>query len=458
MIAALRGPSVRSLFAILAIFATLEAPAAAQENWPSFRGPDATNVAADDPRLPTTWSNTENVVWSREVRGLGWSSPIVWGDRVFLTSVWSEGEIEEPKKGLYFGGERGAPNDSHHWLVYCFRTADGSPCWEREVHSGVPSFSRHIKNTFASETPVTDGERLYAYFGNVGVFALTLDGEPVWEKRFEPVRTRFGWGTAASPIVHDGTLFIVNDNDDHSFLAALDAKAGAEKWRIDREEKSNWVTPFVWQNELRTELVTVGTTEARSYDLDGNLLWSIGNMSSIAIPQPFAAHGLLYIASGYVGDNNRPVYAVKPGGKGDISLAEGAKSNEHIVWFHPQAGPYNPTPLVYGDLYYTLFDRGFFTSHDAKTGAEVYDKHRLERGAGGFTVSPWAYNGRIFALNEDGDTYVIKAGPSFEIEGKNSLDEMCMATPAIADGSLYIRTLSKLYRLSNVKAAATASP
>jgi outer membrane protein assembly factor BamB len=454
VIAALRGPS--SLFAVLAIFAVLVAPAAAQENWPSFRGADATNVAADDPRLPVTWSDTENVVWSREVRGLGWSSPIVWGDRVFLTSVWSEGEIEEPKKGLYFGGERGAPSDSHHWVVYCFSTADGSPCWEREVHSGVPSFSRHIKNTFASETPVTDGERLYAYFGNVGVFALTLDGEPVWERRFEPVRTRFGWGTAASPIVHDGTLFIVNDNDDHSFLAALDAKTGAEKWRIDREEKSNWVTPFVWQNELRTELITVGTTEARSYDLDGKELWSIGNMSSIAIPQPFAAHGLLYIASGYVGDNNRPVYAVKPGGKGDISLAEGAKSNEHIVWFHPQAGPYNPTPLVYGDLYYTLFDRGFFTSHDAKTGAEVYDKHRLERGAGGFTVSPWAYNGRIFALNEDGDTYVIKAGPSFEVEGKNSLDEMCMATPAIADGSLYIRTLSKLYRLSDVKAAAPA--
>jgi outer membrane protein assembly factor BamB len=374
---------------------------------------------------------------------------VVWGDRVFVTSVWSDGATEEPQKGLYFGGERMTPSaDVHHWSVYCFRLADGSKCWEREVHSGAPQFPRHLKNTYASETPTTDGERVYAYFGNLGVWALTLDGEVVWEKRFDPVPTRFGWGTAASPVVHDGHLIIVNDNESQSYLAVLDAATGAEKWRDLREEGSNWATPYVWQNELRTEVVTVGTDKVRSYSLDGKLLWEFGGMSSIAIPQPFSVHGLLYVTSGYVGDDNRPVYAIKPGATGDITLPEGANSNQWIVWFLPQAGPYNPTPLVYGDTYYTLLDRGFFTAHDALTGTEIYDKNRLERGSGGFTASPWAYNGKIFALNEDGDTYVIKAGPQFEVIGKNSLDEMCMATPAIADGSLILRTRSKLYRIT----------
>jgi outer membrane protein assembly factor BamB len=434
-------------------------PAAAQQHWPEFRGPASLAVADDDPRLPETWSQTENVAWSVDVPGLGWASPIVWGDKIFVTSVWSDGAVEEPKKGLYFGGERLTPSkDLHHWTVYCFNMKDGSRCWEREVHSGTPEFTRHLKNTYASETPATDGERVYAYFGNLGIWALDFAGNVVWEKRLEKASTRFGWGTAASPIVHDGLVILVNDNDTQSYVLALDAKTGEEKWRALREdEDSNWATPFVWKHELRTEIVTAGTKKVRSYDLDGNLLWWFGGMSSIAIPQPFSDHGLLYVSSGYVGDQNRPVFAIKPGATGDITLAEGAKSNEWIVWFLPQAGPYNPTPLIYGDLYYTLFDRGFFTAHDAKTGAEVYDKVRFDRDTAGFSASPWAYNDRIFALNEDGDTYVIRAGHTFEIVAKNSLDEMCMATPAIADGSLILRTRSKLYRITNLSSGDGAS-
>jgi outer membrane protein assembly factor BamB len=220
---------------------------------------------------------------------------------------------------------------------------------------------------------------------------------------------------------------------------------------VTREEGTNWVTPFVWRNELRTELVTAGTGRVRSYSLDGKLLWELDGMSSIAIPQPFAAHGLLYLSSGYVGDQNRPIFAVEPGASGDITLAEGARSNEWIVWSQPQAGPYNPTPIVYGDILYTLLDRGFLTAHDAKTGELIYDKQRVERGASAFTASPWAYNGRIFVLSEDGDTFVIAAGREFAVVGTNSLDEMCMATPAIAGGSLYLRTRGHLYRISAEK-------
>ena len=438
-----------ALSALTFVLAVAPATAEGSDNWPAFRGDDALNVAADDERLPMTWSTTENVVWAADIKGLGWSSPIVWGDKVFVTTVWSEGEEEEPKKGLYFGGNRLTPSkDRHHWVVYALDRATGEPLWEREVHAGAPDRNRHLKNTYASETPVTDGERVYAYFGNQGLYALTMEGEPVWSMPVEPTPTRFGWGTAASPVLHDGRLFVVNDNEEQSYFLALDAATGEELWRVRRDEGSNWATPFVWQNEARTEIITPGTDQVRSYDLDGNLLWHLEGMSSIAIPQPFAAHGLLFVTSGYIGDRDRPVYAIRPGATGDISLATGETQNEHIAWFQPQAGPYNPTPLVYGDVYYTLLDRGFLTAHDARTGTEIYSKQRIARGAGAFTASPWAYNGKIFALSEDGDTYVIEPGDSFEVVGTNSLDEMTMASPAIADGSLYVRTRTKLYRLS----------
>jgi outer membrane protein assembly factor BamB len=419
------------------------------DNWPAFRGADAMSQAADDPRLPETWSTTDNVAWKTPIPGLAWSSPVVWGNRVFVTTVVSEGTVEEPQKGLYFGGNRPEPPPFvHHFKVLALDTGTGKVVWDKTVLSAKPQFPKHLKNTYASETPVTDGERVYAYFGNVGVYALDFSGNVVWERPVEVAKTRYGWGTAASPIVHADTLFVVNDNEDSSYLAALDTKTGTEKWRVTREEGTNWVTPFVWQNEIRSELITAGTDRVRSYSLDGKLLWEFGGMSSIAIPQPFAAHGLLYVSSGYVGDQKRPVFAIKPGASGDITLAEGAQSNDWIVWFLPQAGAYNPTPLVYGDHFYTLLDRGFFTMHDAKTGEMVYDKQRIERGASAFTASPWAYNGKIFVLSEDGDTFVIDDGKEFKVIAKNSLDEMSMATPAIADGSLYIRTRSHLYRLT----------
>ena len=443
---------IRNCFRLFAIGVLIAGCAAAlSDNWPSFRGADAMSQAENDPRLPETWSTTENIAWKVEVPGLGWSSPVVWGNRVFVTTVVSEGKIEEPKKGLYFGGNRPEPSkDIHHWRVFAFDTESGAKVWERTVKSGAPAFPRHLKNTYASETPVTDGKTVYAYFGNAGVYALDAgSGDVVWEKALGTIRTRYGWGTATSPILHGDQLFIVNDNEEQSYIAALDKKTGEERWQAKREEGSNWATPFVWENDQRSEVITAGTDRVRSYGLDGELLWEFGGMSSIAIPQPFTAHGFLYVSSGYVGDQKRPVFAIRPGASGDITLAEGASSNEWIVWFLPQAGAYNPTPLVYGNYFYTLLDRGFFTMHDAKTGDEIYGKQRIERGAAAFTASPWAYNGKIFVLSEDGDTFVIDSGKEFEVVAKNSLDEMSMSTPAIADGGLYIRTRTKLYRISN---------
>lgn len=423
---------------------------AAQSNWPQFRGEHSLGVATNS-KLPTTWSTTQNVAWKTSVPGFGWSSPVVWGDKIFVTSVVRDGEVEPPKKGLYFGGERPTPaTNTQHWMVYGFDWTTGKRLWEKPVHAGLPSTSIHLKNTYASETPVTDGERVYAYFGNAGLFCLDLEGKEVWSQKWESYKTRAGWGTAASPVRHGDRIFIVNDNEERSFMVALHKKTGEQLWRVERDEKSNWATPFVWENAERTELVVPGRKRVRSYDLDGKLLWEFGGMSSIVIPTPFAKAGLLYVCSGYVGDKNRPVFAIRPGAAGDISLKDGETSNEFIAWCEKTAAPYNPSPLVYGDHFYVLFDFGFLSCRDASTGKEIYEKQRINLdGTSGFTASPWAYDNKIFCLSEDGDTFVFQAGPGYKLIGKNSLSEMCMATPAIARDSLILRTAANLYRIKN---------
>ena len=420
---------------------------ASAEQWPQFRGPNASGVVADNTQLPLRWSESENISWRTPIPGLGWSSPVVVNNMVFLTTVVSDGNVEAPEGGWYRGGERDTPTDIHHWLVYGVDLETGAIRWETEVYKGVPRTGHHVKNTFASETPVTDGNRLYVTFGNVGVYALDLDGTILWSRSLTAANTRNGWGTASSPVIHDGRIYLVVDTEEQSYISALSSETGAETWRVNRNEGSNWSTPFIWEHEQRTEIVTLGTDKVRSYDLTGNLLWELSGMSSIVVPTPVAAHGLLYIESGYLGDFHRPVYAIRPGASGDISLEDGISSNEFIAWSLSQGGSYHPSPLIYGDYYYTLLDRGLLTCHNAKTGEEIYGRQRITVGEG-FTSSPWAYNGKIFALSEEGTTYVIEAGPEFRVTGKNSLNEFTMATPAILGNSLVIRTSEAVYRIA----------
>ncbi len=430
---------------VLAIAPLLHAASAGPSHWPQFRGADSLGVA-DGSKFPDRWGTNQNVAWKIEIPGRGWSSPIVWGDRVFVTSVANEGDSEEPKKGLYFGGERKeTPKSAHRWLVLAYSLKDGRELWRREVRRGAPSNPLHVKNTYASETPVTDGERVYASFGNVGLFCFDLAGKALWSTNWPPVQTRYGWGSAASPVLRDGRLFLVNDNEDQSFMVALDSKTGRQLWKVNRDEPSNWATPYVWQNEKRTELITPGRKKVRSYDLNGNQLWEFDGMSSIVIPTPFSKFGLLYVCSGYVGDKTRPVFAIRPGASGDISLKAGETNNASVAWYQPTAAPYNPSPLLYGDLFYVLFDFGFLSCHDARTGRQVYEKQRVREEPTSFTASPWAANGKIYALSEDGDTFVFRAGSEYDLLHKNSLNEMCMATPAIARDRLLIRTMTKLY-------------
>ena len=431
---------------------------AADDHWPRFRGADG-GVAADHPLLPDVWGPSQNIIWKVDVPGRSWSSPIVWGDHVFVTTAINTAETEKllPVSSYVSRSNGGTmtfmdiakPSAAHRWVVYDFDLKDGRIRWERVVHTGVPAKSRHLKNSYASETPVTDGERVYAYFGDVGLFVFDMNGKPVWSKPTDAFEMQTGFGHAQSPVVDDRHVYIVNDNEEHSYIAAFDKRTGNQVWRVDRKETSNWSTPLVWKNERRTEIVTAATGGVRSYALDGTLLWQLTPMSTFAVPSPLAANGLLYVMSGYTASALRPAYAIRPGATGDISLKPNETSNDYIVWSDSTLGTFHPSPLVYRGCYYILHDRGFLTCNDPATGKPIYPRQRINTtDTATFTASPWAYNGKVFALSEDGDTYVFQAGPDFKVLGKNSLNQMSLATPAVAGGSLIIRTASKLYRIS----------
>ncbi|MDA1314279.1 MAG: PQQ-binding-like beta-propeller repeat protein [Acidobacteria bacterium] len=423
-------------------------PTAQAAEWSQFRG-GSSGAIADNSQLPETWSASENIAWKTPIPGKGWSSPVVWDDQIFLNTNISTAGDEAPPGGFYSGGESlPIPTDEHRWTVYSIDFNSGKIRWATDVHRGVPKTPRHRKNTYASETPATDGERVYAHFGDLGTYCLDMNGKVLWSKPWPPVETHYGYGTASSSVVHEGRLYILNDNNEQSYLLALDKLSGKEIWRVDRDEPTTWSTPFVWENEQRTEIVTAGRNKVRSYDLDGKLLWEISGMSALSLPTPFAVDGLLYVTSGFHTTAERPVYAIRPGASGDITPAAGTSSNQYLAWSLPQGGPYHPTPVLYDGRFYVLFDRGFLTCHEARSGKEIYDKRRIDTAGDNFTASPWAYNGKLFCLDESGDTYVIQAGPDFKVLGKNSLNEMCMATPAIARDSLIIRTYAHLYRIA----------
>lgn len=441
------------LLAITAAPLTAEA-----QHWPRFRG-TTNGVAADHPSLPDRWSTTENVVWRAAVPGRGWSSPIVWGDHVFVVSAVDVAApidtfrpvpeyVARSFGGTMTGDDVNRNQTEHTWTVYDFDAQSGKLRWERVLRSGKPGQSVHQKNSLASETPVTDGERLYVYLSYAGLFALNFDGTIAWQKPMDAQPMRLGWGGASSPTLHNGRLYVVSDNEVQSFLAAYDARTGNELWRVPRDEKSSWSSPFVWQNSQRTEIITTASKKVRSYDTNGTLLWEIAGLTSIHAATPFAAGGLLYISSGYPGDAVRPVYAIRPGATGDITLPADRRTNDYIVWSHPTLAGSYPSGLVVDNTYYSLLDRGILSATHAQSGQEVYGRQRIAPDGGMFSASPWAYNGKIFALNEEGTTYVVQAGPKFEVVAKNPLDEFTLATPAIANGSLFIRTATKLYRIS----------
>lgn len=442
-----------SSFVIDSFAVALRADDSTAKNWPQFRGADSTGVSRNI-GLPDRWSETENVEWKLEIAGRGWGAPVVWGDSIFLSSVVNSGVTEPLKKGLYFGGDRlDIPKTTHQWKVLCLELASGKVKWEKTVRTGTPTAPIHLKNSYASETPVTDGKHVYVTFGNVGIFCFDMSGNMVWSQEIPAHAMRNGWGTSSSPTLHGDVLYYQNDNDAKSSLVALNKLTGEKIWAVARDEKSNWSTPFIWTHSARTEIVTAGTRAVRSYNLKGEELWSLKGMSSITIATPYVADGLLYVSSGYVMDqNNKHLYAIKPGAKGDLTLAKGTTSNDFIVWSNNNIAPYNPSTLVNDGSLFVLYDGGIASSFDAKTGEAYYERQRVSRGTG-FTASPWSYDGKVFCMNEDGECFVIRAGKQFEVLHTNKLadGEICMSTPSIAGDRLLIRADERLYCIRNTK-------
>jgi len=430
----------------------LNADDSINKNWPQFRGADSTGVSRNS-GLPDRWSATENVEWKAEIAGRGWGSPVVWGDSVYLTSVVNSGVTEPIKKGLYFGGDRlDIPKTTHQWNVLCLDLSTGKVKWEKTVRTGTPTAPIHLKNSYASETPVIDGKHLYVIFGNVGIFCFDLNGYMVWSQDLPAWAMRNGWGTSSSPALHGDVLYYQNDNDEKSTLVALNKITGEKMWSVDRDEKSNWSTPFVWTHAGGTEIVTAGTRAVRGYNLKGEELWTLKGMSSITIATPYVADGLLYVSSGYVMDPTKALYAIKPGAKGDLTLAKDQAANEYIEWSSKKIAPYNPSTLVTDGRLFVLYDGGILSSLNARTGEPYYDRQRLSRGAG-FTASPWSYDGKVFCLNEDGECFVIRPGANLEVLHTNKLaeGEICMSTPSIAGDRLLIRADERLYCIRKAK-------
>ena len=426
---------------------------AGDPEWPGFRGPSS-NPSASSSNLPEKWSKTSNIEWTSTIPGLGWSSPIVTGTNIFLTTVTTDGQAKLPQVGTDYSNDYIAelskqgfkdkelldrlnardfefPNEvTLHYFLYSVDLESGKANWKREFHSGRPPGGRHRKNSFSSETPVTDGNRVYVYINNLGLFAYDLAGNQVWKTPLENFPTILDFGPASSPTLVNDLVVILNDNEKQQFIAAFDKNTGKQVWRTNRsihvqgsDRQTGWSSPYVWKNSRRTEIVTIGPDLAISYDLEGKELWRLGGMSAMPIPSPFAYDGLLYLNGGTA----KVMAAIRPGAVGDLTTPDGAKLNDFVAWLQPKAGTYLPTELALDGGLYVLTHNGIFTRFDAKTGVQTY-KARIGEG-GDFTTSPWAYNGKIFCMNEEGKTFVIRAGDKYEFVGSNDLDEMALAQP-----------------------------
>jgi outer membrane protein assembly factor BamB len=433
----------RSLLFALGLGLACLPPVARGSEWPQFRGPGGVGLPAEK-ELPVAWSEM-NVQWKVKVPGTGWSSPILWGDKIFLTSAVTENQAKpRPDGGPRGGGGANPANAVYRWEVYCLDRTTGKELWKQLASEGKASIPTHASNTYASETPVTDGERVYVYFGMTGLFCYDTGGKLLWKKDLGTYPMQGNWGTGSSPVLWENRLFLQCDNEEKSFLVALDKKTGAELWRVSRDEKSNWATPYVWKNKLRTELVTSASQKVRSYDpATGRLLWELGIGGGRCIATPVGDDELLYGGSEPFRSSGS-LFAVRAGASGDITLKAGETANAGVAWFDAKGGLGMASPLLYQGHIYVLDRRlGIVSCYAARTGKPVY-KERLPS-ARGFWASPWAYDGKVFCLDDDGQTFVLQAGPEFKLLGKNALPDRFWATPAAAGGALYLRGVEALY-------------
>jgi outer membrane protein assembly factor BamB len=428
------------------------------QNWPQFRGPGASGVV-EGQAAAHTWNaeKAENLVWKTKVPGLAHSSPVIWGNIVFVTTAVTSATKDETRYGLY-GDVAPVKNDPKHtWKVYALDKRTGKILWERIASEGMPKVKRHPKSTHADSTPATDGKHLVVLFGSEGLYAYDFKGKLLWKQDvgvldagwfYDP---DYQWEHGSSPIIYQNLVIVQADIQKDSFVAAYNLKTGKLVWKTPREEIPGWATPTVFEGKTRAELITNGTKAIRGYDPQtGKELWRLTPNSEITTPTPFVAHDLIYVTAGY--RPIQPIYAIRLGASGDISLKDGKDSSEFIAWSKPRGGPYMPTPIVYGDLLYTLSNQGVLTAYNAKTGERVYQE-RLGGKGGAFTSSPVASDGKLYFSSEDGEVFVVKAGPKYELLATNPVGEVMMATPAISDGLVIVRGLNHVFAFGSSNAS-----
>lgn len=433
-------------------------PRGEPRNWPSFRGPNGSGTA-DGQGAPVRWNPADgaNIAWKTAIPGIANSSPIVWGDRIFVTTAVSQADDRTFRTGLY--GDVAPVEDlsEHSWRVYCLSKSTGDILWEKVAHVGRPGTKRHTKASQANSTPVTDGKRLVVLFGSIGaLLSYDMDGNLLWKKDIGVLNSSwfydadYQWGHASSPILYKDLVIVQADVAKDSFIAAWKLETGELAWRTPRDTVSTWGTPALYTGGERDELVANGPV-IRAYDPStGKPLWSLGPSSEVVVATPVIAHDLIFLTAGY--PPVRPVYAVRPGGDGDISPARVGDTGPFVAWSLDRGGTYIPTPLVYGDYLYLLHNDGRLICLQARTGKVVY-RQRVGGTGGSFTASPVAADGKLYFTSEDGDVFVVKAGPHYEELAKNRMNEVCVATPAISDGLMVIRTLGHVYGVREETAA-----
>jgi outer membrane protein assembly factor BamB len=423
-------------------------------DWPSFRGIRASGVA-DGFTTATEWNvpQGKGVLWKTPIGGLGHSSPIVWGDRVCVTTAISGKKNAGLRTGLY--GDIDSVNDDtvHTWKLLCLDKKTGRVTLDRTILSGVPKIKRHMKSTHASSTLVTDGTHLVAMLGSEGLYAFDMSGSLLWKKDLGVLDSGFymaadaQWEFGSSPVIHDGVVVLQADVQKDSFLAAFDLKTGGTLWRTARKDVPTWGSPTIHQVGDRIQVLVNGWHHAGAYDFKtGAEIWKLDGGGDIPVPTPIVNNGLVFLTNGH--GSGSPVYAIRENATGDISLKAGETSNRFIAWSTPRDGGYLITPVLYRDLLYVCKNNGVFTAFDARTGERAYQQ-RLGDGTTAFTASLVAADGKVYFTSEDGDVFVVKASRTFELLATNPLGEIGMATPAISEGVIYFRTGKSLVAIKN---------
>jgi len=448
---------VKSKIFLAILLATSLAEAALAQNWPAFRGANAAGNG-DGQNPPTSWDATKktNIVWKTEMPGLAHASPIVWGDKLFVVSAVSSAPQGKFRHGLYGDVDSDKDTSKHAWKVFCLDKKTGKIRWERTAIEAVPKVKRHIKSTHASPSPATDGKYVVAFFGSEGLYCYDVDGKLAWKQDlgvldsgwfFDP---DYQWGMASSPIIYKGKVIVQCDVQKGSFIAAFDLKTGKQVWKTNRDEIPSWGSPTIFESKSKAMIVTNATRRIRGYDpATGKELFELSGNSEVTVGTPVVGHDLVFVTAGY--PPIQPIYAIKPTAAGDITLAEGKEANDHIAWSKKRGGTYMPTPIVYGDYLYTCSNNGVLICYDARTGERIYQQ-RIAGQSNAFTASPIAADGRLYFAGEDGDVFVVKAGPKYELLATNPMGEVLMATPAISDGMIFVRSIGSIYGIADSSA------